>query len=80
MIDAYPRQTAVDARLLDALKSMQSALGTWHDRYQWCRHAEREADLHPLRATWRHACASALRDVGTEKVRLRHLLAGRRLH
>lgn len=42
-----------------ALKLAQSALGEWHDRLQWCRRAEEEADLQPRLTHWQRELAAA---------------------
>jgi len=41
------------------LKQAQSALGDWHDHWQWLLRAEAEADLQPCVPVWREAMQSA---------------------
>lgn len=74
MLDAYPRQTSVAPEAVCSLKALLSALGTWHDLFQWCRKANTEPDLQPLLPGWQRAAASALRDAEAEILRLRYLL------
>lgn len=58
--DAYPHHSPLSRRARAALKTVQSALGDWHDRYQWCLRASREADLQPLRQPWQAQAVAAL--------------------
>jgi CHAD domain-containing protein len=51
----YPRQTRLSAPALSLLKQAQSALGDWHDHWQWLLRAEREVDLQPCRQAWQQA-------------------------
>jgi len=71
MIDAYPRQAAVSQQAVRSLKTVLSALGTWHDLSQWCLKAASERDLQPLLAGWQKASISALQDAEAEILRLR---------
>jgi len=41
------------------LKQAQSALGDWHDHWQWLLRAEAEVDLLPCVPAWREAMLSA---------------------
>lgn len=74
MLEAYPRQSSVTAEVVCSLKALLSALGAWHDLFQWCLKAETEADLRPLLPGWQGAAASALQDAEAEIIRLRCLL------
>ncbi|WXL27537.1 CHAD domain-containing protein [Ectopseudomonas mendocina] len=51
-IEAYAADTCPDTQI--QLKRAQSALGDWHDHYQWLSRAESEVDLQPRIATWRN--------------------------
>ncbi|WP_256589895.1 MerR family DNA-binding transcriptional regulator [Pseudomonas sp. B1(2018)] len=42
------------------LKGLQTALGDWHDHYQWCQKVQVEMDLLPLQTIWSDCAASAL--------------------
>jgi len=74
MLDAYPRQASVAPEVVCSLRAVLSALGTWHDLFQWCRKADTELDLQPLLPGWQRAAANALRNAEAEIMRLRHLL------
>lgn len=54
--EVWPQPLGVPA---DALKAAQTALGDWHDRLQWCRRADEEADLQPCLAHWQRELAAA---------------------
>lgn len=73
-IDAYPAYSSISFKAVMVLKSVQSALGTWHDRYQWCRIAEQEPDLEALSRHWHAQANVALAQVQTELARLAELL------
>lgn len=74
MIEAYPQQSRVSPEVLRSLKAVLSALGTWHDLFQWCLNANSEEDLQPLLRGWQRASISALVDAEDEIIRLRNLL------
>lgn len=59
--EAYPRLTDLSKAALAGLKQAQSALGDWHDCYQWLARAEQEPDLQPCVESWRRAMYSAER-------------------
>jgi CHAD domain-containing protein len=75
MIEAYPQQSGVNPEVMRSLKTVLSALGAWHDLFQWCLKAGTEKDLQPLLPQWQQASVSALRDAEGEIIRLRCLLA-----
>ena len=52
---AYPQLSELSGRTLAHLKQAQSALGDWHDHWQWLLRAETETDLQPCVAAWREA-------------------------
>lgn len=54
--EVWPQQLALPT---DTLKAVQSALGDWHDRLQWCQRAEEEEDLRPCLAHWQRDLAAA---------------------
>jgi CHAD domain-containing protein len=57
--EAYPQQARLSGRIRAQLKQTQSALGDWHDHWQWLQYAESEADLQPCVARWQAAMAKA---------------------
>lgn len=57
--EAYPQLAGASGRTLLRLKQAQSALGDWHDHWQWLLRAEAEVDLQPCVATWRDAMQRA---------------------
>jgi CHAD domain-containing protein len=57
--EAYPQLSAVSGRTCLRLKQAQSALGDWHDHWQWLLRAETEADLQPCVPAWRAAMQRA---------------------
>jgi CHAD domain-containing protein len=58
-IEAYPELDRLPAKALPRLKSAQSALGDWHDCWQWLARAEQEADLQPCVAVWKTTMVNA---------------------
>ncbi|KAB0498473.1 CHAD domain-containing protein [Pseudomonas moorei] len=58
-IEAYPELDRLPAKALPRLKSAQSALGDWHDCWQWLARAEQEADLQPCVAVWKTTMVKA---------------------
>jgi CHAD domain-containing protein len=57
--EAYPQLSELSGRTRMRLKQAQSALGDWHDHWQWLLRAESEADLQPCVNTWRAAMQRA---------------------
>lgn len=57
--EAYPQLSELSGRTRMRLKQAQSALGDWHDHWQWLLRAESEADLQPCVPTWRAAMQRA---------------------
>lgn len=51
--EAFPSLFPLPAELFGKLKHLQSALGDWHDRHQWCLRSKQEPDLLPLVTAWR---------------------------
>lgn len=58
-IEAYPELDRLPKPALPRLKSAQTALGDWHDCWQWLARAEHEADLQPCVAVWKTTMAKA---------------------
>lgn len=57
--EAYPQLGNLPASALEHLKAAQSALGDWHDCWQWLAQAEPQPDLLPCVAGWRLSMARA---------------------
>ncbi|MDH4652214.1 CHAD domain-containing protein [Pseudomonas sp. BN606] len=58
--EAYPKLSPIGHDAVTALKAVQSALGDWHDHFQWCLKADQEADLLVLKDRWEIAGAAEL--------------------
>ena len=52
MNDAFPGVSPLSDKAANALKNGQTALGVWHDHYQWGLKGAEEADLKPLLGGW----------------------------
>ncbi len=57
--EAYPQLSGLPESAAAALKQAQSALGDWHDHWQWLLRAEAERDLQPCVPAWRMAMQQA---------------------
>jgi len=57
--EAYPQLADLSGRMRMQLKQAQSALGDWHDHWQWLQRAEAEADLQPCVPAWHAAMQNA---------------------
>lgn len=64
--EAYPRLSPIPPDAIPALKSVQSALGDWHDHFQWCLKADQEVDLLVLKDRWEIAGAAELKAAEVE--------------
>ena len=60
--EAYPKLSPVTSDSFQLLRAAQSALGDWHDRYQWCVRANEEADLQELVPEWQQESERYLAD------------------
>ncbi|WP_271407522.1 CHAD domain-containing protein [Pseudomonas sp. Q1-7] len=58
--EAYPGLSPLPRDAVPVLKAVQSALGDWHDHFQWCLRADQEADLLVLKDRWEIAGAAEL--------------------
>lgn len=74
LTEAYPRLSPLSNKTAASLKTVQSALGSWHDHYQWCLKARQEQDLQPLQLKWQAAAAAALMSAEVELINLSELL------
>ncbi|MFI8382671.1 CHAD domain-containing protein [Pseudomonas sp. NPDC079086] len=57
--EAYPQLADLPGRMRMQLKQAQSALGDWHDHWQWLLRAEAETDLQSCVPAWRTALQAA---------------------
>lgn len=72
--EAYPQLIGLPRRSLGVLKATQSALGDWHDHFQWCLRIDQESDLGPLRPLWQTRMDDALVEAEADLLRLgKHL-------
>ena len=74
LTEAFPKLSPLSRKAASSLKALQSALGSWHDHYQWCQKALNESDLRPLEKIWQSCAATALEKAETQLVGLAKLL------
>lgn len=74
LTEAFPKLSPLSRKASSSLKALQSALGSWHDHYQWCQKALVESDLCPLEEVWRSCAVTALDKSETQLVDLAKLL------
>jgi CHAD domain-containing protein len=60
LTEAFPGLSPLSRKAASELKALQSALGAWHDHYQWCQKALIESDLRALEQVWQGCAATAL--------------------
>lgn len=65
LTEAFPALSPLSNGEAKVLKGLQSALGDWHDHYQWCQKALTEKDLLPLQSAWTACATAALEDAET---------------
>ena len=58
-IEAYPELDRLPTAAMPRLKAAQSALGDWHDCWQWLARVEHEPDLLPCVAVWQQTMLEA---------------------
>lgn len=63
---AFPKTSPLSRKA--SVKALQSALGSWHDHYQWCQKVLVESDLRPLEKIWQNCAATALKLAETQLV------------
>ena len=61
LMEAFPQRISLLDEVISSLKALQSALGDWHDHYQWCQKALTQSDLRPLERIWQRSTALALK-------------------
>lgn len=64
--EAYPKLSPISKETANALKKVQSALGDWHDHFQWCLKADQEQDLLVLKDRWEIAAEAELKAAEVE--------------
>lgn len=74
LTEAFPKLSPLSKSAAKSLRTVQSALGSWHDHFQWCLKAEVEPDLLPLEHLWAEASATELEQAEVELKSLRDLL------
>ncbi|MGB4488437.1 metal-chelation protein CHAD (plasmid) [Pseudomonas veronii 1YdBTEX2] len=73
--DAFPQLSPLSGEAAASLKTVQTALGSWHDHFQWCLKARHEKDLQPLAEAWHAAAETALLKAEAQLAKLLRLLA-----
>lgn len=74
LTEAFPKLTPLSRKAASSLKALQSALGDWHDHYQWCQKVQTESDLRPLEKVWQSCAATALDNAEVQLKELAKLL------
>lgn len=74
LTEAFPELSPLSKDAARSLKDLQSALGSWHDHYQWCQKALVETDLRPLEPVWLSSASTALEQAETQLLALTQLL------
>ncbi|MND28760.1 CHAD domain protein [compost metagenome] len=64
--ETYPKISPISGEAANALKKVQSALGDWHDHFQWCLKADQEQDLLVLKDRWEIAAEAELKAAEVE--------------
>jgi CHAD domain-containing protein len=57
--EAWPQHADLHAAVHKALRDAQSALGDWHDHWQWLQRLQTEPDLAPCADIWRERLQQA---------------------
>jgi CHAD domain-containing protein len=74
LTEAFPALSPLSKKAAKSLKAVQSALGSWHDHFQWCLKVKEQADLQPLEQIWQEASVKELAEAEIEIKRLQRLL------
>ncbi|AVE08149.1 metal-chelation protein CHAD [Pseudomonas palleroniana] len=74
LTEAFPKLSPLSRKAASSLKALQSALGAWHDHFQWCQKALTESDLRPLEKVWQRYAVTALEKAETQLLDLAQLL------
>lgn len=74
LTEAFPKLSPLSRNAANSLKALQSALGDWHDHYQWCQKVQTESDLCPLEKVWLSCAATALDNAEIQLKKLAKLL------
>ncbi|PTU73628.1 CHAD domain-containing protein [Pseudomonas mangrovi] len=73
--EAYPDLSRMHADLRGKLKAAQSALGDWHDRWQWLLRLAADPQLAPMQAAWEVELVKAERQADQALEALRRALS-----
>jgi CHAD domain-containing protein len=57
--EAWPQRANLHSAVPKALRNAQSALGDWHDHWQWLQRLQTEPDLAPCAEVWRERLQQA---------------------
>lgn len=74
LTEAFPKLSPLSKKAAKSLKAVQSALGSWHDHFQWSLKVQVETDLKPLEPVWARASAKELQEAEVELKKLKKLL------
>lgn len=74
LTEAFAHLSPLSKKATQSLKAVQSALGSWHDHFQWCLQVKTQADLQPLEQVWQAASVQELAEAEAEIKRLQRLL------
>lgn len=74
LTEAFPELSPLSTDAARSLKELQSALGSWHDHYQWCQTAQAETDLQSLEQVWLSSATTALEKAEAQLIDLAQLL------
>lgn len=74
LTEAFPKLSPLSKNEAKLLKGLQSALGDWHDHFQWCQKALLEKDLLPLQSVWSRCADSALERAETQLLQVAKVL------
>ncbi len=80
LTEAFPHLSPLSKKAAKSLKAVQSALGSWHDHFQWCIKVQEQADLKPLEQVWLEASIEELAEAEDEIKHLRKLLPDIKKH
>ncbi|MQT47903.1 MULTISPECIES: CHAD domain-containing protein [Pseudomonas] len=74
LTEAFPELSPLSRKAAKSLKAVQSALGSWHDHFQWCLKIKLEPDLQPLEHLWAEASVGKLKQAEEEMQKLKQFL------
>lgn len=74
LTDAFPSLSPLPNNAAASLKKAQTALGAWHDHFQWCLRVQQEDELESLAQKWADAAEQELEVAETALKKLARLL------